>query len=234
MPVLVIQHEPGVGLGRFGPWLTEAGIEVAIVQAKAGLPVSLADYEGLIVLGGTMAAWADEDAPWLPRVRELLRVAVDHSVPTLGLCLGGQLLALALGGRVERGPAGWEVGVTEVVPTAAAGTDPLTAHVPPEGLPAAQWHSDAVLTLPVGATLLLTGAAYENQLFRVGDRAWGTQFHPEVTVEDFCGWGEVAPPDGIDVPAAYARVRSDGEALAAAWRPLATGFVRVVQDAAAG
>lgn len=234
MPVLVIQHEPGVSLGRFGPWLARAGIEVEIVQAQAGLPVSLADYEGLIVLGGTMAAWADEDAPWLPQVRELLRVAVDRSIPTLGLCLGGQLLALALGGRVERGPAGWEVGVAQVVPTAAAGSDPLTAHVRAEGLPAAQWHSDAVTALPVGATLLLTGSTYENQMFRVGDCAWGTQFHPEVTVEDFCGWGRAAPPDRIDVAAAYAQIRSEDEALAEAWRPLATAFAQIVRGPAAG
>lgn len=234
MPVLVIQHEPGVSLGRFGPWWAEAGLELDIVRGVDGVPRSLDGYTGLVVLGGAMAAWQDEAAPWLVQVRELLRRAVLEAVPTLGLCLGGQLLALALGGRVERGPAGWEVGVTEVVPTAAAGTDPLTAHVPPEGLPAAQWHSDAVIKLPVGATLLLTGAVYEHQLFRVGERAWGTQFHPEVTVSDFCGWGEVAPPDGIDVPAAYARVRSDDGALAAAWRPLASAFARVVRAAAAG
>jgi GMP synthase (glutamine-hydrolysing) len=229
VPVLVIQHELGVSLGRFGPWLADAGVHVEIVQAAAGIPDSLAGHQGLVVLGGTMAAWADQEAPWLPRVRELLRCAVEAAVPTLGLCLGGQLLALALGGRVERGPAGWEVGVSLVVPTAEAGADPLASYVPTDGLPAAQWHSDAVTTLPHEATVLLTGSPYPHQMFRVGNSAWGTQFHPEVTVSEFCGWGEVAPPEGIDVPAAYARVRSEQDALAAAWRPMAMAFARVVQ-----
>ncbi len=232
MPVLVIEHEADASMGRFQPWLTAAGCTVDIRRPAAGdaLPTDLTGYAGLVVLGGSPAAWEDEVAPWLPATRALIRLGVQDRVPTLGLCLGGQLMALALGGRVERGAAGWECGVVTVRPTAVAVGDPLVGHLPGDGLPAAQWHSDVVVELPVGARLLVAGSTYENQVFGVGDRAWGVQFHPEVTVADFCTWGALAPPSGVDVDAAYAQVRALDEALGAAWKPLADGFAGQVHD----
>lgn len=229
--VLVIEHEADAPLGRFAPWFAAAGCATEVRRPACGdaLPPDLQAYAGLVVLGGSPAAWEDDVAPWLPQTRALIRLGVQDRVPTLGLCLGAQLMALALGGRVERGAAGWECGVFTVYPAAAGASDPLVGHLPDAGLPAAQWHSDVVVELPVGATLLVTGSTYENQVFAVGDRAWGVQFHPEVTVADFCTWGVFAPPSGVDVEAAYAQVRAFEEALSVAWRPLADGFAAQVR-----
>jgi GMP synthase-like glutamine amidotransferase len=228
--VLVVEHEPDASLGRFRGWLTQAGLAVTVVRPALGdaVPRDLAGVDGLIVLGGFPAAWEDDVAPWLPATRDLLGCAVRTHVPTLGLCLGGQLLAMALGGTVARGHAGWEVGVTTVTPTREAGSDPLAAHVPADGLPAAQWHLDAVTVLPPGATLLVTGSTYPHQLFRVGDLAWGTQFHPEVTAAAFCTWGETDPPEDVDLDVAYADMRAADLALEQAWRPMAVAFAALV------
>lgn len=229
-PILVVEHEPDASLGRFAPWLEQAGCRTHLCRAGAGdpVPADLSGFGGLIVLGGSPAAWDDESAPWLPATRALIRRAVAEHLPTLGLCLGGQLLALACGGRVERGGPGWEIGVGAVRPLPAAARDLLFGYLPQDGLPAAQWHLDAVTELPEDAELLVTGSPYPVQGFRVGERAWGVQFHPEVTAADYCTWGDVAPPDGVDVPDAYRQMRIADTDLADAWRPLALAFAALV------
>lgn len=134
---LVIEHEAGAGPGWFRGWLEAAGIAVDVARPYAGetLPDEI-DQDALVVLGGPMGAYDDERAAWLPATRELLRHAVDAGVPTLGLCLGGQLLATACGGRVERGSRGPEVGVVRLV--LDAGGDPLLGYLPTT-VPVAEW-----------------------------------------------------------------------------------------------
>ena len=107
-PVLVVEHEEGAPAGWLGDWLEAAGARLAVLRPYRGetLPASVADFSGVVVLGGGMDAWSDEDHPWLRATRGLVRDAEDAGVPTLGICLGHQLAVLALGGEVARNPAG--------------------------------------------------------------------------------------------------------------------------------
>ena len=194
--VLVVVHEDHAGLGRLEPVLVERLGEILDERRPDKgdpLPADLSGHAGVVVLGGSMAAWEDEVAPWLPATRDLLAHAVDTGVPVLGICLGHQLLALATGGRVDRGGAGLEVGLVDVGATHAAATDALLGPVVRDlgaSLTVPHWHTDAVLDLPPGAVRLVEGSRYANQAFRVGDAAWGLQYHPEVTGADFGDWLE--------------------------------------------
>ena len=126
--VTVLEHSPEAPLGRVGTWLTEAGARVDIRRLHAGdeVPTLAGSGDALIVLGGLMDAYADERAPWLPATRALLVEAVDEGLPTLGICLGHQLLAVALGGRVDvAAAAGPERGATVVTWAAGAAGDPV-------------------------------------------------------------------------------------------------------------
>jgi GMP synthase (glutamine-hydrolysing) len=132
-----------------------------------------------------MQSWDEDGLPFLARERELLREAVDEGVPVLGICLGGQLLARALGAeaRVAERP---EVGWLTVEATPEAAGDPLLAHLR-EPVGVYQWHLD-VFDLPEGAVRLARSEQCENQAFRYGERAWGLQFHPEVDLPLYLGW----------------------------------------------
>jgi GMP synthase (glutamine-hydrolysing) len=195
-PLLVVMHEDDAGPGRLTAGLPE--LDIRRPYAGDPLPDDLADHAGLLVLGGAMGALDDEAAPWLPDTRRLMALAADSGVPTLGICLGAQLLAAATGGRVERGGAGLEVGLVRVRLLPAAAEDPLLAGPAADpgfavaqsdpGFAVAQWHQDAVVELPPGAVLLATGERYPHQAFRLGERAWGLQYHPEVTLADFGEW----------------------------------------------
>ena len=112
--VTVIQSSPDVPLDRFGEWLGD--VELRIVAAFAGesVPVAHEVGDGLVVLGGHMSTYDDATAPWLPELRALLADASTQGVPTLGICLGAQLLAVARGGRVQvSAPPGRESGVVD-------------------------------------------------------------------------------------------------------------------------
>ncbi len=230
---LVIENDPSDDLRRLGEWLTDAGLELAVVRPHAGdpLPATLDGYAALVVLGGYQRAYPAPDgtpgAPWFPAVEGLLRKAVRHRVPTLGICLGGQLLATAHGGTVERSPTGPEVGPGLVGRRDAADTDPLFKYVPllPDVL---QWHTDEITELPYGAVLLAAATRHPHQAFRLGDRAWGTQFHIECDVDMIADWtrtddGALAElgydPDAV--VAACAEVLADVEEV---WQPFAARF----------
>ncbi len=140
---------------------------------------------GLVVFGGEMNVDQLDRYPYLLRVRQVMREAVDHDIPTLGICLGAQLLARAFGAAVTRAPVR-ELGFVPVWPTAAAASDPLLAGLNP-GDRFFQWHEDT-FDLPAGATLLATGRAVPTQAFRVGRCGWGIQFHPEVDAAELEAW----------------------------------------------
>jgi GMP synthase-like glutamine amidotransferase len=195
--VLVVEHEADAGLGRMAPPLA-ATTDLDIRRPYLGddLPADTGGLSGLIVLGGEMGALDDDAAPWLITTRKLLAAAVETGLPTLGICLGAQLLAAACGGRVERGGSGLEVGVVEVSAEPPAHNDPLLGPVFGgwHARPVAQYHRDEITELPPGAVRLATGAAYPNQAFRVGAAAWGVQYHPEVTRTDFEDWIRLGHP----------------------------------------
>jgi GMP synthase (glutamine-hydrolysing) len=211
-PLLVIQHAGDAGLGLLAGPLTRAltltpaqggvhggGIRVVRpdlgeVQPETG---DLGGFGGLVVLGGAMAAWEDDVAPWLPATRALLAEAVRRGTPTLGICLGAQLLAAACGGQVERGSAGLEIGLTSVRALPAADGDPFVrALAAGPQWPVVQYHYDAVTRLPGESELLVTGDRYPYQGFRVGASAWGVQYHPEVSPAGFADWVEDGRADG--------------------------------------
>lgn len=224
----VIQHEPGCPLDRFEGWLSVAGAVVRVIRPYDGdeVPPSLGPGSGLIVLGGQMSAYDDEVAPWLPAVRSLLRAAVADGTPTLGICLGAQLLAVACGGRVEVGAApGRETGVVPVRWLAAAAGDPLVGGLA-DPFPGPSMHADAVADLPPGAVWLGSSAMYPHQVFRVGAAAWGVQFHPEVSEPTFAGWAAEHPD--VDGAAVVAELVAQDASVAAAGQELASRFAGIV------
>jgi GMP synthase-like glutamine amidotransferase len=207
-PLLVVEHEADAGAGRLAAVWAKAGpLDVRRPYAGDAIPDDAGEHAGVVVLGGEVAAWEDDRAPWLPATRRLLARATADGAPVLGICLGAQLLTLALGGKAERGDAGLEVGLTGVRVLPGAGReDPLLAGVlgavagtplPGNGTVdgaagfdflVPQFHRDAITELPADAELLAVGQVYGIQAFRVGERAWGVQYHPEVTDDDFAEW----------------------------------------------
>lgn len=226
-------HEDDCPPGWFGDWFTDAGLAYDAWPAHTQpLPHRLDDYDGLLVLGGEMGANDDAEYPWLTETKSLIAAAVEDEVPFLGICLGHQLAAVALGGEVRRNTHGHARGLTPFHPNAAGRDDPLLRGVE-DGAPALQWNRDVVSRLPAAAVELATSPDGTVQAARFGRSAWGVQFHPETSPDIFHSWtlgqGVVAQPDEIDVPAAYAAVR-DGEAeLRRSWRPLALRFAELVR-----
>jgi len=234
-PLLVVQNAADDPIGPLGEWLTAAGLTLDVRDAERGdsLPGALDEFSGLLVLGGGMSADADERAPWLPAVRALLAEAIAGEVPTLAVCLGAQLLAVALGGRVGPNPGGPEFGAQLVAKRANSATDPLFRDLPitPDVI---QWHYDAVLELPASAVLLASSPACEVQAFRAGRVAWGIQFHIETTPSIVRQWAveDAAALDGYDVDAILDRSDTVHADIAETWRPFAAAFAAVVADPA--
>ena len=235
--VLVVQHEASTGPGWFGRWLGELGLELDVRHPYAGdeLPaLDTLDASGLLVLGGAMAPADDADCPWLPATRALMAAAVDAGLPTFGICLGAELLALAGGGDVRRGRVP-ELGVldVDVDSDGAAGTDPVFG-VLPARVRVVQWHWEEIAALPEGAVELASSPAYRHQAFRLGDAAWGVQGHPEVTGDIAASWAREDSPllvaEGRTPDDLVAEVRGAEDELAATWRPLAAAFAGVVRD----
>lgn len=187
--LLVVEHQDTCSADRLGGWLEEAGVVLDVLRPYRGdaLPDEVG-ADGLLVLGGAMGAYDDSAAPWLPATRRLLAAAVGDGTPTLGVCLGAQLLAVACGGRVEVGDGGIEAGVVDVRWREEAAGDPLVGGLAGTSSAGPSMHLDAVVELPPGAVWLAQTSAYPHQAFRLGDRAWGVQFHPEVSLPTFRTW----------------------------------------------
>jgi GMP synthase-like glutamine amidotransferase len=234
--LLVIENDQAAPAARLGEWLAQAGLTLTVLRPYAGDGIPADDElepDGVLVLGGKMGAQDDRQAPWLPALRELLRVAVARELPTLGVCLGAQLLAAANGGRVARNPGGPELGAQLVAKRTAAATDPLFRGLPitPDVL---QWHFDAIVSLPPGAVQLASAPDCEHQAFRLGRLAWGVQFHIETTPQIVAAWARADAPrlDGYDLDLIVERATEAHEDIAAAWAPFAAAFAAAVQDPA--
>lgn len=228
--VLVVQHEDDDPIHLMGTWME--GVELTTCHAYDGdpVPASTDGYAGLVVMGGAMGALDDEKAPWLPAVRELLRVAADAGTPTLGICLGHQLCAVALGGEIVLNPNGRQLGLLDIGLTAEAVDDPLLGAVagPCRAL---HWNVDVVSRLPEGARLLATASTGEVQAARYAESMWGVQWHPEADDVIVSDW---ADGDGLDLserePLVDDLVRSRRD-LDETWRPLALRFCALVRSA---
>lgn len=199
---LVVQHLEPEGPYRIADALQSEGVDVATcaVFASDALPADLTGYDALVVMGGPMSATDDTGFPSRRAELRLLQEAVERGLPTLGVCLGAQLLAAACGGRVHRGTAGAEIGWLPVTFSSAARDDALFAGTG-SGVVVLHWHGDT-FDLPPGATHLARSERYLNQAFRLGSCAWGLQFHlevDEVAVDTFLrSFGHDAAAAGVE------------------------------------
>jgi GMP synthase (glutamine-hydrolysing) len=191
MRILVFRHAAFEELGTLRPTLESRGFRVESVQLyEPGAQVpDIADAAGLVFMGGPMCA--NDDLPFLHSEVELIRGAAGRGQPVLGICLGAQLIAKALGVRVPRSPKP-EIGWFHVDLTDAGRLDPVFANM---GDPVAvfHWHQD-MFEVPPGAELLATAPGCPNQAFRSGRNIYGFQFHPEMTpamIEDWQRHAEV-------------------------------------------
>ena len=180
--LLVIQHSEIDRPGVFGAVMDEAGIDWQACDPWRGEALPPLDgHDAVLAMGGPQQADEEHLHPWLGAEKALLRDAVAQGLPVLGVCLGCQLLADAHGGTVAP-LARAEIGILDFTLTAAGRADPLFA-----GLPAApltlQWHLNAIAALPRQAVLLARSEACPVQAFRLGQRAYGVQFHMEVDAD---------------------------------------------------
>jgi GMP synthase-like glutamine amidotransferase len=174
-----------VPIGTLGPPLVSAGLELVHWRtAEEAPPRSLTNFVGVIALGGAANPDEDESYPWLSEERELLASAAERRLPTVGLCLGAELLAQALGASVARLPQP-EIGWVELAQDPAAQNDPLFARIPRQ-LGAFQWHNYA-FALPPGATLI-AGSEQATEAFSWAGCAWGLQFHLEASETIIGDW----------------------------------------------
>ncbi len=188
MRTLVLQHIACEPPGVFEDVLRERGVELHRVELDLGEPLpDWRDFDAIVAMGGPMSANDDEALPWLTAEKRLIAEAVQADKPFWGVCLGVQLLAASLGARVYPG-AGPEVGILPVALTLDGLTDPVFRGLPHEVL-TLQWHGDT-FDLPHEAVRLAGSRAYPNQAFRVR-RAYGVQFHLEVSAEMAREWAEV-------------------------------------------
>ncbi len=171
--------------GDFDDWFVErfrqSGVatEVRIVNGGESLP-DADDYQAVVVTGSP--AMVTDREPWSETLAQWLRDAVGAGMPVLGVCYGHQLLAHAFGGAVGYHPKGREIGTHEVQLQEIASADALFGALPSR-FAAHLTHAQSVLRLPEQAVLLASNAYEPHQAFRIGERAWGVQFHPEFDAE---------------------------------------------------
>lgn len=181
MSILVVRHEPFEHLGRFAEILEQKTIP--FFYKDLGEPIALDTCHGVIVMGGPQSA--NDSLPGLLAELKLIEQAVVAGTPVLGICLGAQLIAKALGARVYRNPEK-EIGWAPVYFTEAAALDPVFAGVASSAM-LFHWHGET-FDLPAGAQWLAYSDKCRHQAFRFGPNVYGVQFHPEITPEMIVDW----------------------------------------------
>ena len=225
MRVLILQHIACEPPGVFEDVLRERGAELHRVELDEGEPLpDWREFDAIVAMGGPMSVNDDATLPWLIEEKRMIGDAARAGKPYWGVCLGVQLLASSLGARVYAGPEP-EVGLLPVELTAEGRADPVFGDLD-AGLATLQWHGDT-FDLPAGATRLASSPAYANQAFRF-ERAYGVQFHLEVSAEMAREWAEVPEyvaslertlgPEGA--PAFLAEITANAETMRSAGRQL--------------
>jgi len=187
MRALVLQHVAVEGPGTLASYLTARSwtLETVALYEGARLPEDAQEYQAVIVMGGPMGVYDEAEYSFLRDEHRFLTRVLGHGVPLLGICLGSQLLAKALGARVYRNPQK-EIGWYTVDLTPAGAADPLFAGLS-SPVSVFQWHGDA-FDLPAGATPLASSPLCTHQAFRYGDRVYGLLFHLELTPDVILSW----------------------------------------------
>lgn len=185
----IIQNDPEVPVGIIGEELQRRGVEQMVVRLYDGeqLP-GLSGISAVIVLGGAMGANDDARHPFLTNLKQFIRDVVERDIPYLGICLGGQLLSAAMDGKVTSNSNG-EKGTYSIMLT-GEGTEDRLFHGIEGGFISFQWHNDSFSIPPRGVKLAFTATCH-NQAFRIGARAWGLQFHPEMSrimIREWSSW----------------------------------------------
>jgi GMP synthase (glutamine-hydrolysing) len=229
--VLAVIHGEKVRAGVFGDVVADRGYELEEWSLAWNRPLArpLDAYAGVLVFGGAMHADQDHHHPWLREENLFLQRLLDLHTPVLGICLGAQLLAKATQARVYPAEEA-EIGWYPVELTAESADDPLIGRLP-RRFDAFQWHY-YTYDVPAGAVELVRGPTC-NQAFRLGESAWGVQFHPEVTLEQIESWME----DDEPLPVARDEFVAQTRERIAEWndlgRNLCNGFVDVLERVAA-
>ena len=235
--VLVVQNELDAPIGYLEEWLFERGVGIEVIYPFKGdaVPTEPGEFAGVIVLGGSRGVHDEDQWPWLKHEKELLRNVIKSQTPTLGVCLGGQLLADANGGKVGKTQKP-EIGVGFVEFLPEAKDDSLLSAVvdSPVAIPVPQYHQDAILELPENAKLLVTSDDCSVQAFVLGKSAWGLQFHPETDWNIMSDWllseDEVRKTLGITDDSVKNQFKELGEGMKNTWRALGIAFADTVVD----
>jgi GMP synthase (glutamine-hydrolysing) len=237
-PILVLQQVAHEGLGRLYTIFRRAGAADDVVPCYLEgtvIPDDLSPYGGMVLLGGPMSAVNAEDDPVLAAELALCSQAIARDFPTLGICLGAQLLARAAGARVFHGQTP-EIGWDKVHLSLESQEDPLFAGLK-NPLPVFQWHGDS-FDLPAGAVHLASSPLFPHQAFRIGTRVYGLQFHLEVEEPMVKEWaavnaaelerleGVVEPALGAPGPEHGADLQAACDALVTRWLERAAAYRR--------
>ena len=230
--IVLIEHENGTGPQRFGRWLQDAGAQTEVIRPYKGEKVPepetfLKGGDGLIVLGGAASACEDAQNPWFRATKKLLVASAEGCFPSLNICLGGQMLAVATGGGIRKRPHP-QYGVYTITPLASCEDDPVWSCLAPS-TPVILYHGDEIL-LPQGAILLASGSDSPNQLFRIGRCAWGTQFHPESTGNQLATWFASNQDASVGSAEIVRAVKAHENEIETAMRPVAEAFVRYCRE----
>lgn len=187
--ILIFKHVPFEGPGTFSEELDKRGLKYREVNLyEGGAPKNLEGCGGLIIMGGPMNVYEEDEFPFLKDEDRLIKDALAKRLPMIGVCLGAQLMAKAAGAKVSKGVKK-EIGWYPLHLTEEAATSPAFRMLPKE-IEVFQWHGDT-FEIPKGAVRLASSELFPNQAFRIGENAYAFQFHIEVTSDIIKNWIDI-------------------------------------------
>jgi GMP synthase (glutamine-hydrolysing) len=219
--ILYVKHVEIEGPETLGDFFTQQGFQSQTVDLWRGdsLPVDIAKFQAIVVLGGPMNVYEEEKYPFLRAEDLFIKKVMASGIPFLGLCLGAQLLAKAGGAKVGKSPQK-EIGFSDIVLTKAGKKDFLFQGVG-DTIKAFQWHEDT-FAIPSGSKNLASSVGCPHQAFRLGQNAYGFQFHVEINEQTILAWTKAYNPEEVqqeqiwraEMLPEYRRIKREFEATA--------------------